>query len=193
MSVFVTGGQAAPGINYVEWIESSGTQYINTGFKANNNTRVVMDFTYKAGDVVFGAYDTNGADGYGIQYAGAKWYYYYGTGSAYTSSAASAGTRYRFDCNKNVVSMNGAVIHTATANTFQGDNPLLLFAIQNAGNPGFYTSLTLYSCQIYDNGMLIRDFRPCYDPGGVACLYDKVSKTYFYNSGSGSFAAGGAA
>ena len=46
---------------------------------------------------------------------------------------------------------------------------------------------------MYDNGVLIRDFRPCLDPDGVACLYDKVEKKYYHNAGSGEFIAGEAA
>jgi hypothetical protein len=41
-----------------------------------------------------------------------------------------------------------------------------------------------------DNGVLVRDMWPCYDPDGVACLYDKVEKKYYYNAGSGAFTAG---
>ena len=48
----------------------------------------------------------------------------------------------------------------------------------------------IYYCQIYDNGTLVRDFWPCYDPDGVACLYDKVEKKYYYNAGTGAFTAG---
>ena len=53
--------------------------------------------------------------------------------------------------------------------------------------------MKLFSCQIYDNGTLIRDYLPCLDKDGVACLYDKVSETYFYNQGTGEFIAGEAA
>ena len=36
-------GEPEPEINFVEYIQSSGTQYIDTGFMPNNNARVVMD------------------------------------------------------------------------------------------------------------------------------------------------------
>jgi len=60
MSVFITGGQAAERVNFVEWIESSGTQFIDTGFKANNNTRVVI--TDPQGNVL--SWSTGGKLGY---------------------------------------------------------------------------------------------------------------------------------
>lgn len=37
----------------------------------------------------------------------------------------------------------------------------------------------LYSCQMEDNGIPVRDFVPCVNPSGVAGLYDLVSETFF--------------
>ena len=41
-----------------------------------------------------------------------------------------------------------------------------------------------------DNGVLIRDYIAVIDPNGVACLFDNISETYFYNAGSGDFTIG---
>lgn len=42
MSVFVTGAGKPPvPINYINYIETNGTQYIDTGFKPNNNSQVI--------------------------------------------------------------------------------------------------------------------------------------------------------
>ena len=51
-------------------------------------------------------------------------------------------------------------------------------------------SAKLYRCQVYDNDTLIHDFRPALDGDGIACLRDEVSKTFYRNSGTGSFVAG---
>ncbi len=40
------------------------------------------------------------------------------------------------------------------------------------------------------NNTLVRDFIPVLDPDGVPCMYDRVSETFFYNSGTGDFIAG---
>lgn len=37
------------------------------------------------------------------------------------------------------------------------------------------------------NGVLVYDLLPCLDDTGAPCMYDRVSKTAFYNSGSGDF------
>lgn len=171
----------------LEYIQSTGTQYIDTGYKANNNTRIIMDFEYNSGDVVFGAYDTNGANGFGCQYVNSKWYQYYGTSSAVTTADAAAGTRYVVDYNKNQVYVDDILVRTATANTFQGNNNIILSALQNAGSVAFFTSLKIYYCKIYDNDTLVRDFVPAKDEWGNVGMYERVEGKFYYNGGTGSF------
>ena len=178
------------GYKRLEYIQSTGTQYINSKFKANQDTRVVIDFEYISGDVVFGAYDATGANGFGLQAASNKWYTYYGTSSEYSSTEVVANIRLVADVNKNVSTLNGAVLRTATANTFSGANPLIIFGIYNGSAPGFLTALKIYSCQIYDNGTLVRDFIPCKNASGVIGLWDDVNNTFYSNAGSGTFTAG---
>ena len=177
------------GVKYtpLEYIQSTGTQYIDTGYKANNNTRIIMDFEYNSGDVVFGAYDTNGANGFGCQYVNSKWYQYYGTSSAVTTADAAAGTRYVVDYNKNQAYVDDILVRTATANTFQGNNNIILSALQNAGYVAFFTSLKIYYCKIYDNDTLVRDFVPAKDEWGNVGMYERVEGKFYYNGGTGSF------
>lgn len=47
-----------------------------------------------------------------------------------------------------------------------------------------------YYCKIYDNGTLVRDFIPVKTSSNAVCLYDRVTQTFFYNGGSGTFTAG---
>lgn len=178
------------GYKRLEYIQSSGTQYVNSNFKANQDTRVVIDFEYISGDVVFGAYDAAGANGFGLQAASNKWYTYYGKSSAYSSTAVVANIRLVADVNKNVSTLNGAALRTATANTFSGANPLIISGLYNASAPGFLTALKIYSCQIYDNGTLVRDFIPCQTTDGTIGLWDDVNRVFYGNAGTGTFTAG---
>ena len=43
---------------------------------------------------------------------------------------------------------------------------------------------------ISPDGVLIQDLRPCIDPKGTVCMYDMVTKKYFYNQGTGTLTAG---
>ena len=179
------------GYKRLEYIQSSGTQYVNSNFKANQDTRVVIDFEYISGDVVFGAYDANGANGFGLQAAGGKWYIYYGSkGSAYSSTNVVANTRLVADLNKNVSTLNGNALMTATVNTFTGANPLIISGLYNASAPGFLTALKIYSCKIYDNGTLVRDFVPCQTTAGEIGLWDDINSAFYGNAGTGTFESG---
>ena len=51
--------------------------------------------------------------------------------------------------------------------------------------------MNFYSCEIYDNGTLIRSFIPCKNPSGTIGLYDIVNSKFYTNVGSGgTFTAG---
>jgi len=50
--------------------------------------------------------------------------------------------------------------------------------------------IKLYYLEIYDNEKLVRDYIPVLDDDGIACLYDKVEKKFYYNEGTGAFIAG---
>ena len=79
------------------------------------------------------------------------------------------------------------------AATFDAIYTMELFARNSNGTVGNgKTKMKLYSCQVYDNGTLVRDFKPCYrNADKVAGLYDTVSGTFFENQGTGEFLIGG--
>ena len=55
---------------------------------------------------------------------------------------------------------------------------------------GNYASMKLYSCKIYNNGTLVRDFVPAKNSSGTIGLYDTVNGACYTNAGSGTFTAG---
>lgn len=176
-------------ISYVDYIESSGTQYIDTGFKPNNNTRVVVDVHgTKAGTyAVFGARRGTTSQSFTVWMINSSTFRSDFHSSQNSVNVASVLNRIVIDKNKNVCRF-GDISTTNSNETFQAPINLFLFAVNNNGEPeGRNFSGRLYSCQIYDNDTLIRDYTPALDPDGVACLYDKVSGQYVYNSGTGSF------
>ena len=57
----------------------------------------------------------------------------------------------------------------------------MLFGVNTAGTIKKSNKINIYDCKIYDNDILIRDMIPVLDKNGVACMYDKVNKKYYYN------------
>lgn len=61
--------------------------------------------------------------------------------------------------------------------------PLILFACNYDGNIQWFSKARCYGVKLWQDGVLVRDFRPCLK-NGVAGLYDDVSKRIFYSLGT---------
>ena len=186
------GGSVLPeGYTQVEYIQSSGTQYVDTGFKPNQDTRVVCDVIFPQSDSskwLFGA-RTSASSGDSYNFLTYENQYRSDYRSSREQFSISQG-RIKIDKNKNITNVDGTQKSESTYKTFQCPHNLFLFANNNNGsvqNPG---SVTLYSCEVYDNDTLIRDYIPCINPGGEVGLYDTVDGLFYGNEGTGTFTAG---
>ena len=180
------------GYKRLEYIKSSGTQYIKTGFVPNQDTRIVYDCyreTASAADHFFGVRTGNTTKN-------AFNFYIYNSGwrSGYNSTTTSVNGpstgRYLIDKDKNVTYINGETLGTAPYASFASGGEAYLFAMQNVGSGIAYGAHRLYSCQIYDNGTLIRDYIPCQTTAGEIGLWDDVNSVFYGNAGTGTFTAG---
>lgn len=185
-------GEPEPEVNFVEYVQSTGTQYIDTGFVPDNNTRIVIDIqATKAGTYgVFGgrrAYKS-GAFAFWIM-SGTEFKTDFGEGELRVP-VEDALDRVVVDKNKNICYV-GSSPYTNTNVTFESPSSLTLFAVKD--EDGSVDSRMffgrIYSCKIYDNDVLVRDYLPARDPDGIPCLYEQVSKEYAYASGTGSLMA----
>lgn len=181
----------------LEYIESSGTQYIDTGFMHNQNTRVVMDVQatdesnlstspWALGGRI-AAYDAS-HDVFFYASSGQVWYSDYVTERT-AHTGCSAFDRLLIDYDRNVCTINGVTV-THTETSFQSTCNLVLLARNTAGTIDRNLIGRLYSCKIYDNGTLVRDYVPCKNTSGVIGMFDKVNKQFCANAGTGTFTAG---
>lgn len=167
------------GYTQLAYVESDGQQYVNTNFAPDNNTRVVCDVVFPVTDLgtwLFGARPGGG------QYCFLSYQNEYRSDYADSTDAEKItlipGGRFTVDKNKNVTYINGEVARTAAQSTFSCTQNLYLFACNQSGVANGYGSLKLYSCKIYDNDTLVRDYVPCQNAQGVAGLYDLVNDTF---------------
>ncbi len=181
---------------YLEWIENTGaTQYIDTGFKPNQDTRVVFHFLETGQSAYwFGAWNSTYNNG-----AYALCNDYYNIYSGYNGQGGGSGSpitgEHIVELNKNIVYIDGEVFRTFTETTFQVNYSLYLFQQNRKGTAGMgYGASTstckLVDCQIYDNGTLVRDFKPVQLGDGSIGLWDEVTMSFYGNSGTGVFTAG---
>lgn len=182
------------GYTEVEYIQSSGTQYIDTGFVPNNNTRVVMDITVLNGTVssFFGARKGSTDSSFTAFCLGTTSLRSDYGSSQKSLSISGVGSRVVVDANKNVFNY-GSYSVTHSAATFNSTYPLYLLQnnYQGSADDNSCMAAILYSSQVYDNGTLVRDYVPCYRKSdGAIGLYDIVNDGFYGNAGTGTFIAG---
>lgn len=184
----------------VEYIESTGTQYINTAVEGWDNLIVNLDFRADwLGDEFdyFGSADV-GQNGY--NYAG-------GFYKLQTSFVLQIGTNYvqygstdalrhvhKFNAVNKTAQLDNGTATAASAlawyTTAQcAGKPFRLFTrIPGTNNNG---NICLYSATFTRDGSVIRQFIPCYrisdmEPG----LFDKANNVFYTNAGTGAFTVG---
>jgi len=190
----------------LEYIESTGTQQIDTGvFASSNNFRIVAKFSLNSlptpadpNRLIYGRFYSTTTNTFGmgfVVYAADNTFYarmLYGPGDAFRQTSVVY-TNWKVNTIYEVVSIYTP--HNIYA-SINGDP-----VVNINKNIGVYTTNKLpiangidtktYSVQMYDNDVLIRDFIPAKRIADNAIgMYDSVTKTFFENQGTGTFIAG---
>ena len=184
------------GYTEIQYIQSSGTQYVDTGVRQNQNSRVVVDFQLVSPPAdsyawIFEGRDTGPKNRHSV-YAtksNGNWYGGYGSASKNTNIQYDLSARITADFNKNVLKIGNTSI-TFAQEVFQSLTSTVLFGCSTSGTIAHYAQAKLFGCQFFDGDTLLRDFIPCVDPAGNVGLYDLVGAKFYGNSGTGVFLAG---
>lgn len=189
----------------VEYIESSGGQYIDTAYIPKSNTKIVMRCNVQAQY----AYPTP----YGVRRSvGNGTFHYFARQNGSTNGIiAFGGGELTFAQPSSLFNNDIEVIMSPTTFTvsklYDGTKLvnlsytigssipslyLYIFALNENGHPHelCWTNMKLYSCEIYEGDTLVKQYQPSLDDEDVPCLYEKVSGETFYNAGSGVFTHG---
>ena len=199
------------GMQVLEYIESTGTQWIDTGVvysSANHKSVVKFSHVSSGSDNapwwVWGSdsvLTTNGSRSGSVALKsdnntlGIGVGEVTGGGSPYTISNPTVPITVDVETKDNntfSVSVNGLSIYNNISfnGSCYGTSSEVLFGINVKGTIQQKTSTKIYAAQFYDNGILVRDFIPVKDDTGHGALYDKVTQQIFYNSGEGEFIPG---
>ena len=171
----------------VEYLESTGTQYIDTKYKFQQNDSVEIKVAPQSdGDkAIFGSYEDGGI---GCELGTLNNQFRGNIGSAGTGYDYQKGETYTLELRSGkwycgTVGFGNTKNTTATINSF-------LFA-RNYGNDRKTVSVKLYSASVKRNGSIIRNFIPCYRKAdGKPGLYDGITGEFFTNLGTGEFKTG---
>ena len=179
------------GYTALDYIEATGTQYIDTNFKANQDTRIVCDIMWTGGMNGFGARQAVATRNFSVRVIGDNWQLGYGSdgGVATGTIAAKSNEWQTVDINKNSLYVDGEFSVSREYVSFTTPQTLALGAIKaGSSTPSMYYGTAKYrGCQIYDNGTLVRDMIPCKDPSGKIGMYDTVNAVFYGNAGTGEF------
>lgn len=184
------------GYKQIEYVESNGTgSYFKTGVIPVANTRVIFDGYVVSGDTaLYGSRYAVGNNAYTIQYIGSNRYRLsYDNVESLVSPSYSKGTRYTFDQRANELYINDVLVASVTANpTYPNAREIYAVGTLNTnGTASNFGVVRMYSMKIYQNDVLVGDFVPVEDAGGVIGIYNLVTDTLFRNAGSGSVSGGG--
>lgn len=172
----------------IEYLESTGTQWIDTGIVPDSNTIVQFKFVNLniTDDVIIGYFidDTN------------NWRLFNHASACYfdtPNSGRIAGgniyenTLYELELgNYYVKNLNtGINIVSGNATSYTGTSTITL----NNYNGSSFSRNRWYYVKIYSGSVLVRDMIPV-RIGQIGYMYDKVSKQFFGNSGTGDFILG---
>lgn len=197
MCVQQHGGLPA-GYQEVEYIENTGTQYIDTGYIPDYtkdidieviSTPSVLNSRY----CLLSNYSTSRHLSLELQHNKGRCFYNNGnvdssigtmsttTPNVYLFSYDATNKKYNLTFNNETKTGNMNATETSEAS-------MLAFVDQAKRYYTFNKSIKIHSIKISENGILIRKFVPCYrksdyKPG----LYDTVTKEFYTNQGSGEF------
>lgn len=185
------------GYQQVEYIQSTGTQHIDTAFVPDQDTKVLMNVNITSLPYcrLYGAYSgaswtVSSYGAYFNAYGNTFWVNYNSD-----TNIPDSGIQANVDCkiyqDKNKFYVNDTLKYTLDAqNAFTPARTMYLMAL-NRDNETRKGEFKLYDCKIWDNDTLVRDYVPCYRKSDNAIgLYDLVYGIFHENAGTGVFLKG---
>ena len=197
-----SGGGLPEGYTAVNYLQSSGEQWIEMGVAPNQNTKAVLkikinDFNSGLGASLIGSRtNANSSDQFFtyLDNSGGRRFLFRMDGQTQAISWTGLTTDKIYTVTLSGTEMkaeleDGTAVFSKTfsVSDFESTVTMALFKSKPLDN-GFRGRI--YSCKHYSGDELIQDFVPCLDTGGVPCMFDLVSRKSFYNKGTGSFTWG---
>lgn len=194
----------------VEYIEATGTQYINTGLLDTEGWNAELEIELTAFGNASSSTGWTNLIGSNVKTNGTWYRSYFSLNqnkyfvldvySNYTATTYKAELNKKYNIEACTFSGNGYLIidgvtYKTTTVTFSehidGAKNIELLKV-NDGSTNNMSYGKLYYCKFYDKSKkLIRDFIPCYRKSdNVVGLYDKVNNMFYTNAGTGEFVKG---
>lgn len=170
-------------INYIEYLSGDG-EYLNTGIYPTQNTKIDFEVEMQSSSQYRGVIGCRNSNSFacftGRLNRDTVWRFDRGVSQFNSWKKITVGEKVNIVIDKNKMYIDNTLYHKYPDIEFSVNQPIYIFAVNDKGSPYSTSQMKLYSCKIYHNDVLVGDFRPCLDTNNIECLYDEVSKQYFY-------------
>ena len=194
MGMISDSGKMLPsGYKLCEYLESTGTQYIDTGITVHplaDESRLDYMSLKKEGEsfqVPFGVSDDSGNSGWHIYIGSANYLNFRNGIDTAVDTGIYIGYGDRFSC---ILSGSGFSVDASIFHR-KSDNRVVSYPItigkRNSNKTNANAKGRFFTFYHYRSGEMIMNLVPCLDQYGIPCMYDTVSKQSFYNQGTGEF------
>ena len=184
----------------LEYLESSGTQYIDTGIVPSLDLTAEAEYFGGANYAAYGARwsGTPDNDTYGIYRSaytdggGARLIAYYGRygNGKYGNFVVNSAPRFRTYIGTDSATVNEITL-PISRESLSTNLTMYLFAMNKDNTAAFGGMVRIYSLKFFRNGQAIADYIPCKRRSdGTLGMYDAVTNTFKTNDGTGTFVAG---
>ena len=180
----------------VEWIQWTWTQYINTGFVPNQNSKAEFMVSNLIADSsnhnIFWAdkwWQNSWFSIYYWQYWSTNWLYsFWSAGEGIVSWNIADWNEHTWEFSKDGLYIDWIRVKWPRTYTFTSVN-LYLFAVNRNWSASEYSNTgRIHYIKLYDNWTLVRNFVPCYRKSdSVIWLYDLVNSAFYNNAWSWTF------
>lgn len=172
---------------YGGYLESTGTQYINTEIIPNADTRMIIDMSIdNTGDVNNGLID--GSRRFHIGKFSGK--FHFGIAGSHGFGPVWDTDRHIFELNGNGTAKLDDTSYTISTTPLSGVTiPISLFGRNTNGTTNNFIVGKMWSCKIYNGDTLIMDLVPI-EKDNVGYMYDQITFQLFENVGTGNFIYG---
>ena len=181
-----------PDVVPVEYIESHGTEYIDTGIKSAPTTKAVVDTAFTSGSVLGVVIPSNYSMLFCFTSGTASTVrYYYGSTSNYDYTIDKT-MRHVYGISKDF-EIDGSVVYTSSNTLTTGMQNIYAFGRLNNGNPNDLLKGKIFSLKIYDGDTPARKFLPVRVGTGSTwegAMMDVLTRKVYRNQGTGAFTYG---
>ena len=193
---YTFAGWRAANIQQIEYLQSTGTQWIDTGVVPNQDTGVKIkakfNSIYNSDTSLFGSGQSARNRTFEFYLWNGRPSFNYDNYNYEDNIAIKIGDMIIIDWNKNIIdySINDTSKPTITRpyRDFYTPYTMGLFAVQRPEGVSI-GKVSIYLFQIWQDDILVRDFIPVIKDG-TPCMFDKVEGKFYYNAGTGDFIAG---